>query len=163
MIRRPTPLRAVRADRGAALLVAIILVAALALISLAVVNRSSNEIQSVAAKRRYDSAASCADAAQALIRSQLQTYGATSVQTSLSPVTINDATMMTGHYDATGPATITSITVGSPQATSAGGGDMTNRIGRPATTKTYRAVVVCKNTNYPGHQIEAEVLFSFGL
>lgn len=150
-------------DRGAALLVAIVLVAALAIISLAVVNRASNEIQSVAAKRRYDSAASCADAAQALIRSQMQAYGGSASSLVLNTTTINDAVMLTGHYDATAAVSVQSVTSGSPQAASSGGGDMTNRIGRPAATKTYLATVLCKNANYPGHQIEVEVLFSFGL
>lgn len=161
-MNRP-PIQSSHPDRGAALLVAIVLVAALAIISLAVVNRASNEIQSVAAKRRYDSAASCADAAQALIRSQMQTNAGVVSATTLSTTTINDAIMLTGHYDATSPVSVASVTAGSPQAASSGGGDMANRIGRPSVAKTYLATVLCKNANYPGHQIEVEVLFSFGL
>jgi hypothetical protein len=153
---RTLPLRSRRSDRGAALLVAVVLVAALAVIGLAVVNRASNEMQSVAAKRRYDSTVSCADAAQQLIRSQLQTFGANATTMN---VTVNNASLQTAHYDS---ATLTAVTaVSGPTSGSGSGGDMANRIGRPSGSNTYKATVLCQNNN--GQQLEVDVLFSFGL
>jgi type II secretory pathway pseudopilin PulG len=153
-------------ERGAALLIAMVLVAVLAVIALGLVNRATNEMQAVSAKRHYDSAVSCADGAQALIRSQLQTYGKTA--TTMSTV-INDATYTTGHYS--NPLTITAVgpyVQGTPKAGGSGtstGGDMANRVGGGSTngTTTFQATVVCSNTLNPGHQIEVDVLFSFGL
>jgi hypothetical protein len=156
---RTLPLRSRRSDRGAALLVAVVLVAALAVIGLAVVNRASNEMQSVAAKRRYDSTVSCADAAQQLIRSQLQTFGANATTMN---VTVNNATLQTGHYDANAGITVAAVqAVGGSSGSSSSGGDMANRIGRPSGSNTYKATVLCQNNN--GQQLEVDVLFSFGL
>lgn len=154
-----------RGERGAALLIAMVLIAVLAVIALGLVNRATNEMQAVGAKRRYDSAVSCADGAQALIRSQLQTYGKSA--TTMSTV-INDASYTTGHYS--NPLVITAVapyTAGTPQSGGSGsvsGGDMANRVGGgSAGNTTFKATVVCSNTASPGHQIEVDVLFSFGL
>jgi hypothetical protein len=153
-MNRTLPLRSRRSDRGATLLVVVVLVAALAVIGLAVVNRASNEMQSVAAKRRYDSTVSCADAAQQLIRSQLQIYGATTMS-----ISVNNASLQTAHYDST---TLTAVTPVSGATSSSGsGGDMANRIGRPSGSNSYMATVLCQNSN--GQQLEVDVLFSFGL
>jgi hypothetical protein len=135
-------------------MVAVVLVAALAVIGLAVVTRASNEMQSVAAKRRYDSNVSCADAAQQLIRSQLQTYGAPSMN-----ITINNASLQTAHYDNVSLGAVTAVNGGS--SSSATGGDMANRIGSGSKSNSYMATVLCQNAN--GQQLEVDVLFSFGL
>lgn len=155
-MNRTLPLRSRRSDRGAALLVAVVLVAALAVIALAVVNRASNEMQSVAAKRRYDSTVSCADAAQQLIRSQLQTFGSNA--TSMN-VTINNASLQAAHYDNVSLVAVSAVSGGT--SGSGSGGDMANRIGRPSGSSTYMATVLCQNAN--GQQLEVDVLFSFGL
>jgi hypothetical protein len=158
-------LRQRRGERGAALLVAIVLVTVLAIIGLGLVNRATNEMQAVGAKRRYDSAMSCADGAQALIRSQLQTYGKNA--TSMSTV-INDTTYSTGHYtDGLTLVGVAPYNAGTPQSGGSGrpsGGDMANRVGGGSNGNTsFKATVVCSNTAYPKHQIEVDVLFSFGL
>jgi type II secretory pathway component PulK len=153
-MNRTLPLRSRRSDRGAALLVAVVLVAALAVIGLAVVTRASNEMQSVAAKRRYDSNVSCADAAQQLIRSQLQVYGAQTMN-----YTVNNTSLQTAHYDNASLSTLTAVPTGTSNSTS--GGDMANRIGSANQSNNYKATVLCQNAN--GQQIEVDVLFSFGL
>jgi Tfp pilus assembly protein PilX len=155
-MNRTLPLRSRRSDRGAALLVAVVLVAALAVIALAVVNRASNEMQSVAAKRRYDSTVSCADAAQQLIRSQLQTFGSNAPSMN---ITINNASLQTAHYDNVSLGAVTAVNGGS--SSSATGGDMANRIGSGSKSNSYMATVLCQNAN--GQQLEVDVLFSFGL
>ena len=47
--------------RGSALLVAIILVGVMAVVALALISRTNNEMEAVSAKRHYDVAVACAD------------------------------------------------------------------------------------------------------
>ena len=163
-MNRTSTTRSREGERGAALLIAMVLVAVLAVVALGLVNRATNEMQAVSAKRRYDSSVSCADGAQALIRSQLQTYGKSNV--TLSTV-INDATYRTGHYDTLNVTSVGPVTAGTPQsgsANSGAGGDMSNRVGGGSTGNTaFKATVVCTNSASPGHEMEVDVLFSFGL
>lgn len=156
-------------ERGAALLIAMVLVAVLAVIALGLVNRATNEMQAVGAKRRYDSALSCADGAQALVRSQLQTYGATNATIN---TVINDASYKTGHYDDLTLVSVNKYIQGTPGASAsnpmvAASGDIANGGGTAGGgsggAQTYQATVRCANTANPGHQIEVDVLFSFGL
>jgi hypothetical protein len=92
------------------------------------------------------------------MRSQLQTYGASQANLSMS-YTINKASLQIGHYDNVGPSAITAVN-GGGTSNSSSGGDMANRIVSPSQSKSYKATVVCQNN---GQQQEVEILFSFGL
>jgi len=51
-----------RSARGAALIIAMVLVAVLAVVALALVRRSNNEMDAIGGKRNYDRSVSCAEA-----------------------------------------------------------------------------------------------------
>ncbi|MBF5042812.1 hypothetical protein FGE12_10445 [Aggregicoccus sp. 17bor-14] len=168
-MRSPLP-GARRAERGSALLLAVMLVLVLAIVGLAIANRASSEGESVSAKRHHDASVSCADTARELLMSKFSAYGASPTQVTLSE-SVNDHTLATGHYDLSG-ATVTSVvavTSGSAQS-QIGVSDVSNRIAKAGLGgQVYRMTVVC-SSSAPGstadggfRQSEVEYLVRFGL
>jgi hypothetical protein len=150
--------------RGSAILLALVLVLVLALVGLAVVSRASREGDAAAAKRNYDKAVSCADAAREMLLSKFSTFGVSPIYLNLTN-TVDDKTMGTGHYDA---VTVTNVTRAAGTATSTYGlSDLANRIGAGSGTggDFYRMTLRC-GTNVGGtltNQSEVEYLVKFGL
>ena len=148
-------------ERGAALLVAIVLVAILALIALALVTRTTTEIDSVSAKRHYDVAVSCADGAREMLLSQFRTYGASPTALTLNQ-TVGDKNYSSGHYSNFGVQSV-SVATGS-QAGNVGVTDIANRTQKSRLGGTvYRMTVVCSDATTPTRQSEVEFLVRFGL
>src|SRR5437016_5734624 len=93
------PLKQIRPPhRGSALILAIVIILILGVVGLAIVSRSTTEMDSVLAKRHYDKGVSCADAARDYLMGQFRAYGTTPTQITLNS-TIDDERMTTGHYD----------------------------------------------------------------
>jgi hypothetical protein len=159
-----------RAERGSALLLAVMLVLILSVVGLAIATRSSSEGDSVAAKRHRDGSLSCADAARDLLMSQFTAYGTSPTQMTLA-TKVNDRTLRTGHYDDYDPVTKVAVQsvvaeAGVAQA-NIGVSDVSNRISRTGMGgQVYRMTVVCE-TAAPGggtpRQSEVEYLVRFGL
>ncbi|HYV67995.1 MAG TPA: hypothetical protein VE964_17270, partial [Myxococcales bacterium] len=90
--------RHARSARGAALIIAMVLVAVLAVVALALVRRSNNEMDAIGAKRKYDRSVSCAEAGRQMLLSQFRVFG-------LDPTSIvlnthaGNLNVSTGHYD----------------------------------------------------------------
>ena len=61
-----------RHDRGSALIVAMILMVILAVVGVALVNRTTREVDAVASKRHWDRAMSCAEGARQMLLSQFR-------------------------------------------------------------------------------------------
>src|SRR5258708_38392333 len=89
-------------DRGSALVVTLILITILSIVALALVKRSTNEIEAVSAKRHYDATASCAEAARNLVISKFATAGANIANLGLQG-TVGDKTFFPRHYSSTPP------------------------------------------------------------
>ena len=160
-------------DRGSALVVTLILITVLSIVALALVKRSTNEIDSVSAKRHYDATASCAEAARNLILSKFSTAGANLTQLGLQ-ITIGDKTFYTGHYSVTlpdgGPSNyvadggVVALQPGSGGGSSGGATDSANKIFKLSLgTTPYRVVVVCQDANNVSRQTEVEFTVNYGL
>src|SRR5438445_2818411 len=87
-----------RHDRGSALVIAMILMVVLAVVGLAIVKRTSREVDAVASKRHWDRAMSCAEGARQMLLSQFRTYGVALGSLQLSR-DVGDQTYASGHYD----------------------------------------------------------------
>src|SRR3954447_22427286 len=113
-----------RHDRGSALVIAMILMVVLAVVGLAVVKRTSSEVDAVASKRHWDRAMSCAEGARQMLMSQFRSYGVNLVNLQLQKQ-IGDQQYASGHYDS---FNVTSV--GEAGGTPGGGvaGDASNRI-----------------------------------
>src|SRR5229473_170307 len=61
-----------RSARGAALIIAMVLVAVLAVVALALVRRTNNEMDAIGGKRNYDRSVSCAEAGRQMLLSQFR-------------------------------------------------------------------------------------------
>jgi hypothetical protein len=159
-----------RAERGSALLLAVMLVLILSVVGLAIATRSSSEGESVAAKRHHDASSACADAARELLMSQFTAFGTSPTQMTLA-TTVNDRTLRTGHFDDFDPITKAAVTSveaeqGVAQA-NIGVSDVSNRIARTGMGgQVYRMTVVCESPSPGGgtpRQSEVEYLVRFGL
>src|SRR6266851_1369282 len=64
-----------RSARGAALIIAMMLVAVLAVVALALVRRTTNEMDAIGGKRNYDRSVSCAEAGRQMLLSQFRVFG----------------------------------------------------------------------------------------
>ncbi len=150
-----------RHDRGSALIIAMILMIVMAVVALAVVKRTTREVDAVASKRHWDRAMSCAEGAREMLLSQFRAYGMNLSDLHLSKV-VGDQQYNSGHYDSFDVKTV-SDAAGTP-----GGGvgsDAANRITRRSGGlggKGYRFSVVCRDNSAPTHQQEVEFLVNFG-
>lgn len=157
-----------RAERGSALLLAVMLVLILSVVGLAIASRSSSEGDSVAAKRHRDGSVSCADAARDLLMSQFTAFGVSPTQMTLD-TTVNGRTLRTGHYDTpAGSVLLKSVEAEAGVAQAAiGVSDISNRISRTGMGgQVYRMTVVCESAAPGGgtpRQSEVEYLVRFGL
>lgn len=150
-----------RRDRGSALLVSIILMLVLAIVGLALVNRTTAEMEAVGAKRHHDLSVGCADAARQLLYSQFRLFGKAPQTLSLQQV-VGDRTLLTGHYDVTTKITSVQPLAQGNQVVSIR--DIANRNTSAATGGApYRMSVVCSDKNQPSRQVEIEFLLSFGI
>ena len=146
---------------GSALIVAMILMVVLAVVGLAIVNRTTTEVDAVASKRHFDRALSCADGARQMLLSQFRAYGVNLANLTLDK-TVGDQIYRSGHYD-----TIAVSSVGEAAGTPGGlvGGDAANRITRRSGGlggKGYRFSVVCRDSTASTHQMEVEFMVNFG-
>ena len=64
-----------RHDRGSALIISMILMIVLAVVGIALVNRTTREVDAVASKRHWDRSMSCAEGARQMLMSQFRAYG----------------------------------------------------------------------------------------
>jgi Tfp pilus assembly protein PilX len=150
--------------RGSALIVAIILVAVMAVVGLALIRRTSNEIDSVSSKRHYDVAVSCADGARQMLMSSFRTFGLPPTQLSLDK-TVNDKRLTSGHYDTFAVQSVVVATGASFSGGTVGASDIVNRTrgaGQLGGTM-YRMTVVCTDSSSATRQSEVEYLVRFGL
>ena len=148
-------------DRGSALIVAMILMIVLAVVGIAIVNRTTREVDAVASKRHWDRAGTCADGARQMLLSQFRAYGIqlTSLQ---MQATVGDQQYASGHYDA---FNVTSVAEAGGTPGGAVGTDAANRITRRSGGlggRGYRFTVVCGDSGQPTHQQEIEFLVNFG-
>jgi len=150
-----------RQDRGSALVIAMILMVVLAVVGLAIVKRTTAEVDAVASKRHWDRSMTCAEGARQMLLSQFRAYGVQLQNLQLSK-TIGDQSYNTGHYDS-----FNVTTVGEAGGTPGGavGSDAANRITKRSGGlggKGYRLNVVCRDDAAPTHQQEVEFLVNFG-
>jgi len=164
---------ALQKDRGSALVVTLILITILSIVALALVKRSTNEIDSAGAKRHYDATASCAEAARNLVISKFATAGANITNLGMQ-ITINDKTFFTGHYSTTLPdgglsgyvadGGVVALMAGSGGGSSGGASDSANKISKlNFGTTPYRINVVCQDANNVSRQTEVEFTVNYGL
>src|SRR2546422_9945795 len=85
-------------DRGSALIVSMILMIVLAVVGIALVNRTTREVDAVASKRHWDRSMSCAEGAREMLLSQFRAYGVNLVNLQMQRQ-IGDQQYATGHYD----------------------------------------------------------------
>lgn len=164
---------ALHRDRGSALVVTLILITVLSIVALALVKRSTNEIDAVSAKRHYDATASCAEAARNLVISKFASAGANLTQLGMQ-ITIGDKTFFTGHYSTTLPdgglsnyvadGGVQALQAAAGGGSSGGASDTANKIAKlNLGTTPYRVVVVCQDANNVSRQTEVEFTVNYGL
>jgi len=151
-------------QRGSSLLLALMIVAILTIVAFAIVQMGSTEADAVGAKRRYDHAVSCSDAARDFLMSQFRTYSMLPTSLTLSQV-VDDQVMASGHYD---NLAVTSVAAAAGFTGGLGGAsDISNRIARSGLGgQVYRMTVVCTssaNLDASSRQSEVEFLVRFGL
>lgn len=151
-------------DRGSALVVSLILITILSIVALALVKRSTNEIDATAAKRHYDATASCAEAARNLIISKFASAGANIANLGLQ-ITVDDKTFFTGHYNAaSATGAVVALQGGAGGGSSGGASDSANKIMKlNLGTTPYRVTVVCQDANNVSRQTEVEFTVNYGL
>ncbi len=158
VVSRPQTLR-----RGSALIVALMIIAAVTVVAFAIVKMGSTEADAGGAKRRYDHAVSCSDAARDLLLSQFRVYSISPTSLTLNQV-IDDQTMASGHYD---NLAVTSVSAAAGFTSETGGSnDISNRISRAGLGgQVYRMTVVCSSSaaGPKTRQSEVEFLVRFGL
>lgn len=185
-----TPLNPRRrhAERGSALLVAVVIILLLGMVGLAVVKAASRETEAVGAKRAHDATITCADAARNLLMSQFSAYGVSPLSMTLDK-TVNGYAMKTGHGDTVALSNVKSVEAVPAGASSASGGqgngslsDLSNRMGGTASPtvaggtgsgqggglggQLYRMTVTCSSPSPSGGSArvaEVEYLVRFGL
>ena len=154
-------LQAASRDRGSALIVAMILMIVLAVVGLAVVKRTSSEVDAVASKRHWDRAMSCAEGARQMLLAEFRTYQVNLSSLQLSQ-TVGDQTYSSGHYD---HFNVTSVVAAGGTPGGGVGSDAANRITRRSGGlggKGYKFTVVCSDAGALTHQQEVEFLVNFG-
>jgi Tfp pilus assembly protein PilX len=153
-----------RSARGAALIIAMVLVAVLAVVALALIRRSNNEMDAIGGKRNYDRSVSCAEAGRQMLLSQFRVFG-------LDPTSIvlnthaGNLNVYTGHYDQFAIQTVQAVAKGSGAGVNGTGAsmDFANRLtGTGLGGTVYRFNVVCADSNND-HQSEVEFEVRFGL
>src|SRR5438094_2591141 len=87
-----------RHDRGSALIVSMILMIVLAIVGIALVNRTTREVDAVASKRHWDRSMACAEGARQMLLSQFRAYGVNLVNLQMQKQ-IGDQQYASGHYD----------------------------------------------------------------
>src|SRR3982751_4575109 len=87
-----------RHDRGSALIISMLLMVVLAVVGIALVNRTTREVDAVASKRHWDRAMSCAEGARQMLLSQFRAYGVNLVNLQMQR-RIGDQQYASGHYD----------------------------------------------------------------
>lgn len=151
-----------RRDRGSALIIALILMVVLGVVGVAIVNRTTREVDAVASKRHWDRELSCAEGARQMLISQFRTFGVNIASLKFQKQ-VGDQSYATGHYDNFNVATVANAP-GSPQASISTNG--TNVITGPGSSglggKAYRFTVVCSDSGAATHQMEVEFLVNFG-
>jgi|GraSoiStandDraft_41_1057321.scaffolds.fasta_scaffold2012923_1 hypothetical protein len=148
-------------DRGSALIVAVILVAVMAVVALALITRTSNEMEAVSAKRHYDVAISCADGARQMLMSSFRTFGLPPASLTLDK-TVNDKRLSSGHYDTFAVQSVVAAAGVSPSAV--GVSDIVNRThSAELGGQMYRMTVTCSDSASATRQMEVEYLVRFGL
>jgi hypothetical protein len=150
-----------RHDRGSALIVSMILMIVLAVVGLALVKRTTSEVDAVASKRHWDRAMSCAEGARQMLLSQFRAYGVNLVNLQLQKQ-IGDQQYASGHYDS---FNVSSVAEAGGTPGGAVGGDASNRITRRSGGlggKGWRMTVVCRDNAAATHQQEVEFLVNFG-
>ena len=151
-------------QRGSSLLLALMIVAILSIVAFAIIQMGSTEADAVGAKRRYDHAVSCSDAARDLLMSQFKAYSVSPTTLTLNQV-VDDQLMATGHYD---NVAVTSVVAAVGFASGLGGAsDVSNRISKAGLGgQVYRMTVVCSSSasqDASTRQSEVEFLVRFGL
>ena len=148
-----------RHDRGSALIIAMILMVVLAVVGVAIVNRTTREVDAVASKRHWDRAGSCAEGARQMLLSQFRTFGIAPTAIQFQN-TVGDQVFASGHYD---QFNIASVGVASGTPGGAVSGNTVNVITTTGLgTKGYRFTVVCSDSASNTHQQEVEYLVNFG-
>src|SRR5258705_6571442 len=94
-----------RHDRGSALVIAMILMVVLAVVGLAIVKRTTAEVDAVASKRHWDRSMTCAEGARQMLLNQFRAYGVQLQNLQLSK-TIGEQSYNTGHYDSFNVTTV---------------------------------------------------------
>ena len=153
-----------RSARGAALLIAMVLMAILAVVALALVRRTNNEMDAVGGKRNYDRSVSCAEAGRQMLLSQFRVFGMdpTSIVLNTHAGNLN---VYTGHYDQFAIQTVQAVSKGSGAGVNGTGAslDQANRLSAGGLGGTvYRFNVVCADSSND-HQSEVEFEVRFGL
>jgi len=148
-------------DRGSALIVSMILMIVLAIVGIALVNRTTREVDAVASKRHWDRSMACAEGARQMLLSQFRAYGVNLVNLQMQKQ-IGDQQYASGHYD---NFNVTSVSEAGGTPGGAVGGDASNRITRRSGGlggKGWRMTVVCRDNAQATHQQEVEFLVNFG-
>ncbi|TMB08314.1 MAG: hypothetical protein E6J64_02220 [Deltaproteobacteria bacterium] len=153
-----------RSARGAALLIAMVLMAILAVVALALVRRTNNEMDAVGGKRNYDRSVSCAEAGRQMLLSQFRVFGMdpTSIVLNTHAGNLN---VYTGHYDQFAIQTVQAVSKGAGAGINGSGAsmDQANRLSSSGLGGTvYRFNVVCADSSND-HQSEVEFEVRFGL
>jgi Tfp pilus assembly protein PilX len=150
--------------RGAALLVAMILLIVLAVVALALVRRSNREMDAIAGKRNYDRAVSCAEAGRQMMLSQFRVFGIQPTSIVLN-THVGNLNVYTGHYDQFGIQTVNAVSQGAGSGVngSSAAMDYANRLTTAGLGGTvYRFNVICADST-TDHQDEVEFEVRFGL
>lgn len=150
-----------RHDRGSALIISMILMIVLAVVGIALVNRTTREVDAVASKRHWDRSMSCAEGARQMLMSQFRAYGVSLTDLTMQKQ-VGDQMYASGHYD---NFNVTSVKLAGGTPGGAVGGDASNRIiGRSMGlgAKGWRFTVVCGDNAQASHQQEVEFLVNFG-
>ncbi len=148
-------------DRGSALIISMILMIVLAIVGVAVVNRTTREVDAVASKRHWDRSVACAEGARQMLMGQFHTFGVNLYGLALNKI-VGDQKYSSGHYDNFAIASVVDA-AGSKGGSVTGSG--TNRIvgGKGGLGgKAYRVTVVCSDSASATHQLEVEFLVNFG-
>ncbi len=151
-------------QRGSSLLLALMIVAILSIVAFAIIQMGSTEADAVGAKRRYDHAVSCSDAARDLLMSQFRAYSVSPTSLTLNQV-VDDQIMATGHYD---NIAVTSVVASAGFSSGLSGvSDVSNRVAKAGLGgQVYRMTVVCTSSaslDASSRQSEVEFLVRFGL
>ena len=153
-----------RSARGAALLIAMILVAVLAVVALALVRRTNNEMDAIGGKRNYDRSVSCAEAGRQMLLSQFRIFGMDPTSIVLN-TRAGNLSVSTGHYDQFAIQTVKAVSKAAGAGVNGTGAsmDQANRLSAGGLGGTvYRFNVVCADSNND-HQSEVEFEVRFGL